>query len=83
MVRQSGGAAVSVFRGRFDGRTAVVTGAASGIGRDVARRLLAEGARVSLWDVNAAALSAAAAELSAPDSRKWSTLRRKTPSTRP
>jgi NAD(P)-dependent dehydrogenase (short-subunit alcohol dehydrogenase family) len=69
MVRGSGGTAVSVFRGRFDGRTAVVTGAASGIGRDVARRLLAEGGRVSLWDVDAAALSAVAAELGAPDSQ--------------
>lgn len=69
MVRCSEGMAVSVFRGRFDGRTAVVTGAASGIGRDVTRRLMAEGARVSLWDVNAAALGAVAAELSAPDSQ--------------
>jgi NAD(P)-dependent dehydrogenase (short-subunit alcohol dehydrogenase family) len=46
---------VSVFPGRFKGRTAVVTGAASGIGRDVVRHLLAEGARVSLWDVDACA----------------------------
>jgi 2-dehydro-3-deoxy-L-rhamnonate dehydrogenase (NAD+) len=69
MVCRSGGTAVSVFQGRFDGRTAVVTGAASGIGRDVARRLLAEGARVSLWDVNADALSAAAAELGMPHSQ--------------
>lgn len=60
---------MSVFPGRFDGRTAVVTGAASGIGRDVARRLLAEGARVSLWDLNATALFAAAAELGIPDSQ--------------
>jgi 2-dehydro-3-deoxy-L-rhamnonate dehydrogenase (NAD+) len=60
---------VSLFPGRFDGRTAVVTGAASGIGRDVARRLLAEGARVSLWDLNATALFAAAAELGIPDSQ--------------
>ena len=58
---------MSVFSGRFEGRTAVVTGAASGIGRDVARRLSAEGARVSMWDLNAGALGAAAAEAGAPD----------------
>src|ERR1700752_1807125 len=30
---------VTVYSGRFEGRTAIVTGTASGIGRDVARRL--------------------------------------------
>jgi len=69
MVGGSGEAAVSVFSGRFEGRTAVVTGAASGIGRDVARRLSAEGARVSMWDLNAGALGAAAAEAGASDSQ--------------
>lgn len=44
-----------------------MTGAASGIGRDVARRLSAEGARASMWDLNTAALGAAAAEAGAPD----------------
>jgi 2-dehydro-3-deoxy-L-rhamnonate dehydrogenase (NAD+) len=56
---------VTVYRGRFEGRTAVVTGAASGIGRDVARRLAAEGARVSMWDLNASVLATAAAEAGA------------------
>ena len=69
MVGVSGEAAVSVFSGRFEGRTAVVTGAASGIGRDVARRLSAEGARVSMWDLNTGALGAAAAEAGAPDTQ--------------
>ncbi|MGV3662352.1 MAG: SDR family NAD(P)-dependent oxidoreductase [Prosthecobacter sp.] len=46
-------------------RTAIVTGGARGIGRAIAERLLASGAQVCLWDVDAAALEAAKAELSA------------------
>ena len=37
------------------GRVAVVTGGASGIGLAIARRLLASGARLSLWDANPSA----------------------------
>ena len=48
---------------RFEGMTAVVTGGASGIGFAVARRLLAEGGRVMLWDVDQRRLDAAKAEL--------------------
>ena len=45
----------------YKSKVAVVTGAASGIGRSIARRLAAEGARVSLWDIDAAGLTAVAA----------------------
>jgi 2-dehydro-3-deoxy-L-rhamnonate dehydrogenase (NAD+) len=65
MVAPYGAVDVTVYSGRFEGRTAIVTGAASGIGRDVARRLAAEGARVSMWDLNASALATAAVEVGA------------------
>ena len=47
----------------FEGRVAVVTGGAQGIGFAVVRRLLAGGARVAIWDANTEALDAARAEL--------------------
>ena len=48
---------------RFEGMTAVVTGGASGIGLTFARRFIAEGGRVTLWDNDPARLKAATAEL--------------------
>jgi NAD(P)-dependent dehydrogenase (short-subunit alcohol dehydrogenase family) len=48
---------------RLDGRVALVTGAASGIGKATARRLAEEGAAVLLTDVNEAAGATVAAEL--------------------
>ena len=42
---------------RFAGQVAVVTGGVSGIGLAIARRLVAEGARIAVWDVNGAALA--------------------------
>ena len=47
------------FAGRFAGRRAVISGGASGIGLSVARRLVAEGAMVCLWDRDREALAAA------------------------
>ncbi|HET7883643.1 MAG TPA: SDR family NAD(P)-dependent oxidoreductase [Acetobacteraceae bacterium] len=46
---------------RFTDRVAIVTGGASGIGAGIAARLMAEGARVSLWDREVVALEGAAA----------------------
>lgn len=50
---------MSAFAGRFAGRAAIVTGGASGLGKAVATRIVAEGGAVALWDVNADTLSAA------------------------
>ena len=49
----------------FKGKVAVVTGAASGIGRALAERFVAEGMKVVLADVETDALHAAARELEA------------------
>lgn len=53
------------YPSRFAGRVAIVTGAASGIGRSIAERLIVEGAKVSLWDRNEAALAETATEMRA------------------
>ncbi len=58
---------MSVYAGRFDGRCAIVTGGASGLGKDVARRIVAEGGKVVLWDLNADALATAKDEIGATD----------------
>ena len=50
---------------RLAGRTVVVTGAAGGIGRALALRCAAEGARVALTDVQAEGLAAVGEELGA------------------
>ena len=52
---------------RHAGRIALVTGAASGIGRAIAARLAAEGACVVVADLDAEGAAAAAGEIGGPD----------------
>src|SRR5687768_3222645 len=49
----------------LNGQIAVITGGAQGIGFAIARRLVASGAKVCLWDMNAELLDSAKAELGA------------------
>lgn len=48
---------------RLDGKTAVITGAARGIGHEIARQMAASGARVIIADINLQAAQAAAAAM--------------------
>ncbi|OLC69488.1 MAG: 3-oxoacyl-ACP reductase [Betaproteobacteria bacterium 13_1_40CM_4_64_4] len=49
----------------FNGRSAVITGGAAGIGLAIAQRLIASGGRVSVWDRDATALDKARVALTA------------------
>jgi 3-oxoacyl-[acyl-carrier protein] reductase len=51
--------AMTIIPDRFLGRKAVITGGASGLGLQAARRIADEGGQVSLWDTNEAALQQA------------------------
>lgn len=52
---------------RLAGKVAIVTGAARGIGRETAARLLAEGAKVVVCDIDAEQLQQTATALGSPD----------------
>jgi 3-oxoacyl-[acyl-carrier protein] reductase len=72
---------VTVFPNRFKDRTAVITGGASGVGLDTARRIIAEGGAVALWDRDAEALASARTSLPgaagfAVDVTDWSQVER-------
>ena len=69
--------------GRFDGRVAVITGAARGIGFGTAQRFAAEGAAVAIIDLDETAAAEAAARLGATgDRHRLRRRRRRPPSTR-
>ena len=50
---------------RLEGKTAIVTGGASGFGEGIVRKFLAEGAQVMIADINAPAAMAMANKLGA------------------
>ncbi len=56
---------MTIYGGRFAGRCAIITGGASGLGKDVAKRIVAEGGRVALWDLDPARLAIAKDEVGA------------------
>jgi 2-dehydro-3-deoxy-L-rhamnonate dehydrogenase (NAD+) len=51
-----------IYAGRFSGRNAIVTGGASGLGLEAAKRITAEGGKVCLWDLNPETLASAKKE---------------------
>ena len=56
---------MTTYANRFEGRCAVITGGAGGLGKSAAARIIAEGGKVVLWDLNAELLDATAKEIGA------------------
>ena len=56
---------MTAYAGRFAGRTAIITGGASGLGLAAAKRITAEGGKVCLWDLNPESLAKAKTEVGA------------------
>lgn len=61
---------MTMYSGRFAQRVAVITGGASGVGREAAARIAAEGGRVCLWDRDENALADAARGISGAQTAK-------------
>lgn len=59
--------ALTHFPDRFKGQVAIVTGGADGLGKAIAKRLVAEGASVALFDRNDELLTRTAVELTTQD----------------
>lgn len=53
------------YANRYENRCAVITGGAGGLGKAAAVRIIAEGGKVVLWDLNADVLEATAKEIGA------------------
>lgn len=64
---ESAGWTESITPGRFAGKTVIVTGAASGIGRATASRIVREGGRVVAADISADKLDALTTDLTGND----------------
>jgi NAD(P)-dependent dehydrogenase (short-subunit alcohol dehydrogenase family) len=47
---------MTFYANRFSGKSAIVTGGASGLGLQVATRIVAEGGKVAIWDISQEAL---------------------------
>ena len=60
--------------GRLGGKSAVITGAAKGIGRATAQLFAVEGARLVITDIDAAGLGAAADDLPPWAPRLWTSM---------
>src|SRR5689334_10110887 len=57
------GGTTMTYKDRFAGRRAVITGGASGIGFDAAKRIAGEGGSVCLWDLDQDALNRSTAAI--------------------
>ena len=55
--------------GKLEGKSAIVTGAAQGIGKAIAKRLAEDGAQVTIGDINAEGALAAANDWAGRDWR--------------
>lgn len=59
-----------IYKDRFSGKTAIITGGASGLGLASAKRIAGEGGQVVLWDMDADGLEQARNEIPAADTRQ-------------